>query len=599
MQFLKKHTDSFILSFQDVFYEVELKDKLKNERQRKTLINNVSGYMHSNQITAIMGPSGSGKTSLLNYLTGIIDFPQSSTTGGKLYFNSTEVQFENTSSYTGYVMQDDCLWEILTPYECFYYAARLRKLVENNKTQDFVDCLLKDLQLYACKDTIIGNHENKGVSGGERKRTSIGVELISNPAILLLDEPTSGLDSQTSLKIITLLRKIASEKNMMIICTIHQPSSNIFNLFDKLMVLEKGSLIYTGLPSKINAYFEELGRPLSNLANPADSFMRTLVENNMGDTPTYFIDHYNHKIKLSIEMDINTMLEKKSSCYIDRKSMTSAGFCEATVVLSSRALKNVFRNPAMLKIRFMYSLMFAFVCSSVFWQLEKTTVNGVNGRLGFFFDNSISTFMTHIFATILSFPAERPVFIREYSAKMYTCSSYFLSKNLVETPLVCLITLTYLIIIYFTVGLRLDSGSHVFIFYGAYLLQALCAQSLGYFIGCFFQSINSATTGINVLILPFTMFAGSIINEDSMPRWLFWVKYFSPMKYATEIGNRNEFEGNNEISLKNETITSDQIIATMNYEVGLTNCFVILASMVIIYRIIGFILLKRMIKKTG
>lgn len=599
MQYLKKNDETFQLSFKDIFYEVEIKDKKSKDIKRKTIINNASGFMHSNQITSIMGPSGSGKTSLLNYLTGRIEFPKTAKTGGSIYFNSTQIGFEDISFYSGYVMQDDCLWEILTPYECFYYAAKLRKLVENDQLDEFVNSLLKDLQLVSCKDTQIGNQERKGVSGGERKRTSIGVELISNPVILFLDEPTSGLDSQTSFKIIKLLQKIASEKNMMIICTIHQPSSNIFNLFDQLIILEKGSLMYTGHPSKVNDYFDEIQRPLSSLANPADAFMRTLEENNVGSTPMYFIDRYTQGVKTTIDKAIVDTVEKNLTCHVNKKSLTSAGFCEATLVLSSRALKNVFRNPAMLRIRLANTIVFSFLSSSVFWQLDEKTEDGVYGRFGFFFFVAINVFMTQIFGTILSFPAERPVFIREYSARMYSCASYYLAKNLVETPLVCIISLLYLIILYFTVGLRLDFGQYIFIYFAGFLLQALCAQSLGYVIGSLFESTNSAMSGVNILILPFILFAGNLINEDSMPRWLFWIKYISPMKYATEIGNRNEFENNLSISLRNGTLSSDQIVATMNYDVGLNNCFIILSSMVVGYRIFGYFLLRSMIRKTG
>lgn len=142
-----------------------------------------------------------------------------------------------------FVMQDDILIETMTPYESFCFAARLRTNLNTEQIEKKAMDMIERLQLQACKDTYIGGYQMKSISGGERKRTCIGYELITDPNMLLLDEPTSGLDSSTALRIINLL-KVEASKGMTIICTIHQPSGEIFNQFDKLTLLHDGFTLF-------------------------------------------------------------------------------------------------------------------------------------------------------------------------------------------------------------------------------------------------------------------------------------------------------------------------------------------------------------------
>lgn len=196
MKYLKKIEGDFSLTFKNINYSIDIVDMHTKQTNTKTIINDVSGSVYSGNISAIMGPSGSGKTSLLNFLTSRIEFSSVSKHSGSIYANSSEISFNDVSQCSGYVMQDDILFDILTPYESLYFGCRLRKLVDKDQVDDLVNSLLEDLQLTACKNTLIGNTEKKGISGGERKRTSIGMELISNPSILFLDEPTSNNISQ-------------------------------------------------------------------------------------------------------------------------------------------------------------------------------------------------------------------------------------------------------------------------------------------------------------------------------------------------------------------------------------------------------------------
>ena len=169
---------------------------------------------------AILGPSGSGKTSLLNVLSQREDLSVGSKLLGELKLNGKVMQKGDFGKMGAFVQQDDILYEVMTPYELFEFAYKIRSGKEGPEVHDRVEKVLDKLGLQLCKNTIIGGWLTRGISGGERRRASIGYEIITNPALLLLDEPTSGLDASTALRIIRILRQEAS-RGVSVLATIH------------------------------------------------------------------------------------------------------------------------------------------------------------------------------------------------------------------------------------------------------------------------------------------------------------------------------------------------------------------------------------------
>lgn len=169
-------------------------------KKERTILNNVSGSVSPGRLCAIIGASGAGKTSLLNILAGRLQGASSATIKGEMYLNGERVNPKNIGGEIAYVMQHDALFATQTPREALEFSAALRlpKSVTKSQRMKMVDSLLEQLHLTKCADTPIGNELVKGISGGEKKRTAIGIELISRPKILYLDEPTSGLDTYVS-----------------------------------------------------------------------------------------------------------------------------------------------------------------------------------------------------------------------------------------------------------------------------------------------------------------------------------------------------------------------------------------------------------------
>lgn len=209
----------------------------------------------SGDLIALMGSSGSGKSTLLNILNGNYK-PHM----GKVTFNGVDIHEDHdlVRQYFGYVPQDDLLVEDLTVFENLYFSARL-SIPNITKSQVAKKCvrLLKEVGLYEVKDIKVGNALSKTISGGQRKRLNICLELIRSPQVLFMDEPTSGLSSRDSENIMKLLRKL-SFKGTLVFVVIHQPSSNIYKLFDQLILLDTGGFpIYTGDPVEAVSYFKK------------------------------------------------------------------------------------------------------------------------------------------------------------------------------------------------------------------------------------------------------------------------------------------------------------------------------------------------------
>ena len=215
-----------------------------------------------------MGPSGSGKTSLLSILGGRT--PKGATVAGATEFNGAPLT-KRDKRLVGFVLQDDLLYQSLTVAETLHYAAALRlpRTMTATAKRDRVNAVITALGLETCRDTIIGGFLRRGISGGERKRVSVGQELLINPSVLLLDEPTSGLDATTAMRLVTTLRELAAGGRV-VVTTIHQPSTRLFQQLDKLLLLSEGHAIYYGTASLAVDWFHRLGFTLPYGVNAPD-----------------------------------------------------------------------------------------------------------------------------------------------------------------------------------------------------------------------------------------------------------------------------------------------------------------------------------------
>ncbi|CAB1099471.1 ABC [Ectocarpus sp. CCAP 1310/34] len=276
--------------FRDVRYSVEVsKTKaslMGGKAGVKHILRGVSGAVESGQILAIIGPSGAGKTSLLDVLVGKIsagtkglDVTGDITVNGKVM--SKSFFLENAA----YVPQEDRLWSALTVRENLTFACKMYSpMMSREECNKRVGKVLARLGLEGCQHTkVVGNVFLRGTSGGQKRRTSIGVELVFQRKILFLDEPTSGLDAASASEIMDLLSGLASDTGMIIISSVHQPSSRVFNSFDQVILLTMGQTAYFGPAVDSLDHFARLGHEPKGLVNPAD-YLLEITNSDFSDT---------------------------------------------------------------------------------------------------------------------------------------------------------------------------------------------------------------------------------------------------------------------------------------------------------------------------
>jgi ABC-type multidrug transport system ATPase subunit len=236
---------SLTLEFSEISYKlpesaVAVSSKKAVKARRTDIITGITGQLESGKLTCILGPSGCGKTTLLNILSGRV--AESSVPGskisGKVSISGVVIDPVECNRDFAYVLSDDSsLYGSQTPRESMMFAALLKGTGDHESNKHRVEGLLTDLDLTGCADTLVGSALITGISSGEKKRTAVGIELVNCPKLLFLDEPTTGLDSYAAYTLISLLKKIVSNSERVFLCTVHQPSSEVFFMFDDAMVM--------------------------------------------------------------------------------------------------------------------------------------------------------------------------------------------------------------------------------------------------------------------------------------------------------------------------------------------------------------------------
>jgi len=501
----------------------------KGEPDRK-LLDNVWGEVPAKETTAVMGPSGAGKTSLLNILAGRAASRGRVTIESDVRLNNYSVDPTNirVRKQIAFVAQDDSLQVTATPREAIRFSAKLRmpRTTTDHQLDKLTTRMITELGLTHCADTIVGGALIKGISGGERKRTSVGVELVVKPALVFLDEPTSGLDSFSAVQLCQVLKKVANA-GASVLFTIHQPASEIFNSFDHLILMNKGRVMYQGPVPDVPAYFGARGHPNPPNYNPADWIMNVAQSvpieelNKAGFFPKDERDvgepfeGGDGKDELGI-----TLTGRRAAKDYDESPV---GVFTQTQMLFTREFVNLKRDTASLGARFGLTIFLSILIGIIFLHVGETDPNepgkgqqNVQSRFG----SLIMVLLMGMFGTaqpaLLGFPAERPVFLREYSTNHYSVVSYFVSRLTMEAFLTALQVLVANVITYFMIGFQLSFG----IFYGASYALAMASTAIAVALGCSVEDPKLAQEMLPILFVPQMLFAGFFVTPNLIPVWL-------------------------------------------------------------------------------
>eukprot|EP00475_Leptophrys_vorax_P015691 TRINITY_DN21992_c0_g1_i1.p1 TRINITY_DN21992_c0_g1~~TRINITY_DN21992_c0_g1_i1.p1 ORF type:complete len:674 (-),score=211.74 TRINITY_DN21992_c0_g1_i1:46-2067(-) len=546
------------LEFKNVVYTVTVGSR-RNKTQRE-ILKGVSGTLRPGRLTAIMGSSGAGKTTLLNVISGrLTGAIAGSNLSGSIMLNGVEVSKHDVKHHSAYVLQEDVFYETLTPYELLLFSARLRlpQTISDADKIARVEQVLKELGLEGVRNTMIGgvSVKGRGLSGGEKKRLSIGVELITNPSILFLDEPTTGLDSLTAFHVIDTVRKMAHLGNRTVVCTIHQPSSEIFELFDDLILMVNGHLIYSGPAKAAVPYFASQGFRCPEYSNPADYFMMEIMHFDAADPADVArIDPLvaaQLKKGDSVPEDIDVKLEEGNM--IDWKGAETYGksipalekgahasiFTETRLLLW-RSLVHFLRQPMTTKLRLAQNIFMSLIVGLLYLRIGNT-YSTVKDRQGAIFIIMMNNFMTSFSPAMLSFSVEKLVFVREQGNSMYSPGVYFIGKLFSELPFQLVFPLVYSSISYFLVGFQADSVRFVR-YLVTLMILVLAGQGLGLLVAAIAPSAEVALSFMPIIMMPLVIFSGLFIDINSIPVWLRWISYISPFRYVFRNVLTNEFE---------------------------------------------------------
>jgi ABC-type multidrug transport system ATPase subunit/ABC-type multidrug transport system permease subunit len=513
----------------------------------KVILNNQNGLVNSGEFLSILGCSGSGKTTLLNILSGRLNFKNITITGQILY-NNTNIK--HLGKNVAYVMQRDYLLENLTVTESLCF---LKKLSGNNRYN--IETLINTLLLSECQKTPV-----RLLSGGEKKRLAIALELIQRPRILFLDEPTSGLDSFTAFTVINSLKSFASNNNLIIIATLHQPSSELYNLIDKLIIINKGHLIYNGYQSNAINYFNKLGYNCPYNYNPADYFI-TLSQ------------------KIKIPLNIQKQQPILIKTLIQTKKYPNCIYSE-TYILTHRYCLNYYRDTTSIFTRIGINIFLNIFFGLIFKNAGNS--KDLMTHFGSIVQIAISAMFASTQPVLLTFPIERKIFIREYFNGYYRVISYFIAKTLVEIPLSFFLTLLTVIIRYWLLNLQGNFWKYI----GILFLLDFVAGSMALFLGCLTKNIKVAIELSPLIFVPQIMFAGFFIKITQIPLYLRWCQYVCILKYIINLLLINEFQDCH-------SLECNQLFNDNNINKGDEYLYlIILTTIFILFRLLSLVFLK-------
>jgi ABC-type multidrug transport system ATPase subunit len=591
----------FVLSFSNLTYSVKTKRRKNSHLETnaaltpvdpdsagrtKTLLDSISGEARDGEILAVLGASGSGKSTLIDALANRI---AKGSLKGSRTLNGEPLESRLLKAISAYVMQDDLLFPMLTVEETLSFSAefRLPRTLSASKKKARVQALIDQLGLRAAANTIIGDEGHRGVSGGERRRVSIGTDIIHDPILLFLDEPTSGLDSTSAFMVVKVLRRIALSGSV-VIMSIHQPSYRILRLLDRLLFLSRGQTVYSGTPDMLPYYFAQFGKPMPENENRTEfalDVIRELESSPTGSKPlvdfhrTWCLLNPSSTNRSSIQSPTSLTLKDAISASISRGKLVSGtdgpAASDSTMrtyanpfwvemgVLTKRSFINTSRMPELFIIRLFAVVVTGGILGTVFWKLDDSP-KGAQERLGFF-AFAMST-MYYVCADALPvFINERFIFLRETAYNAYRHSSYVLSNMIVSFPPLVLLSIAFALTTFFSVGLA--GGLEGFTFYVLIILAAFWSGS-GFvtFLSGVVPHVMIGYTVVVAILAYFLLFSGFFINRDRIPEYWLWFHYLSLVKYPYEGVLQNEFARTGECFVRGTQIFDNSPFGEMSHQ---------------------------------
>ncbi|CAK9798574.1 Protein scarlet [Anthophora quadrimaculata] len=582
------------------------------------LIDNVRGVAKSGDLTAIIGASGAGKSSLmaaLAFRTG----PEL-LVHGTIRANGLPVDSSYMMRNSGYMHQEDIFVETMTVIEHLWFMARMKV---DGRTQmldigEKIDRLLEDVGLTSRRDVRIGSGvDDRVLSGGEKKRLAFATELLTDPKILFLDEPTTGQDSHSANCLVFQLKSFAA-KGRTVLCTIHQPSSAIFNSFNRIILIAEGRVAFAGPIDDAVEFFASQGYDCPRNYNPADFLITVVAMNSKSENNEKIAEKLcdafsNSETSREIDRMFEKQLQTRHSLNPISKLHPHAEFVTKKELryfsrlywLIYRDFLQVMRDPSIQVIRIFQKVIVAIIAGLCFVGSVNFDQYGIQATQGVIFILVSENAFFPMYATLALIPDELPLLRREYRTGMYPVYLYYIARVLSLIPGLIIESLLFTSIIYWLTGLRANVET-----FGSSLLVILLTINVSTACGCFFSTAFESVPLSMAYLVPFDyvlmitmgpflkLGLFFILFSRSLPLYIRWVKYISWLLHASEALTILQWNGVHNISCetadsKLPCITEGAVVLR-RYDFDEANFSMDLVLMLVIYfifHILGYVCL--------
>ncbi|XP_051945908.1 ATP-binding cassette sub-family G member 8 isoform X2 [Xyrauchen texanus] len=602
----------------------EFKMPWEMHSNKQTAIKDLNLRVHSGQMLAVIGSSGCGKTSLLDIITCRDE--GGSVKSGEILINGKPSTRSLVKKSIAHVRQDDRLLPHLTVRETLAFVAKLRLPAHFSQEQrdQRVDDVIAELRLRQCAHTRVGNDYVRGVSGGERRRVSIAVQLLWNPGILILDEPTSGLDSFTAHNLVITLSRLA-RGNRLVLLSVHQPRSDIFQLFDLVVLMSSGSAVYCGQAKDMVPYFTALEYPCPRYCNPSDYYVDLIsidrrspeIEAECLERTGILAAQFVEKVKntedfmwksedcgpLALDSPQSTpsISNKESVITVSKQKNRYPGKLHQFTTLIRRQVFNDYRDLVTLVVHGLESLLMSLLIGFLYYGAEGEGLS-VQDTVALLYMIGALTPFAVVLDVIAKCHSERAMLYHELEDGMYSVTPYFFAKVLGELPEHCAFTLVYGVPIYWLAGLNSAPDRFLLNFLLVWLI-VYCSRCMALFVAAVLPTLQTSAFMGNALFTVFYLTAGFVISLENM--WLVasWFSQISFMRWGFEGMLQVQFRGTKlPITIGNLTIELDGIkvveMMKMNQN-PLYSCYLVLIAVAVVFILLYYVSLKFIKQKSS
>jgi ABC-type multidrug transport system ATPase subunit/ABC-type multidrug transport system permease subunit len=515
------------MEWSDICYTVTVKQKVgkgKKEKVEKALLSGVHGTAKPGEILAIMGGSGAGKTTLLDALAGRLK----GKVQGTLRINGQGLPPGSSGGFSkAYVFQGDNLYAVLTVRETLLFAARFQLPANTTSEQRkaVVERWLRILGMKEVENVKVGDEDVKGLSGGQRRRLSIGIDLLKEPKLIFLDEPISGLDSTSAFKVVKAIQELTVEDTRTVLMTIHQPSPRILHLLNTILVMASGRVVFQGREDEIHGYLRDVAkRSVPGHVGPVEFFLDVIDElREEGQSVDPLADYHDTRMLSRPPEEVVDVVAPPKP----RKSHV-----KDYVTLCRRTFLIMLRTPELFIGRFMFCVMSGFLFSTIFWNLG-TTFQDATSRIGYFLMGTATLTFTSV-EVMPMFAAERIIIRREYFQQAYSIINYILAQSTIWTLTMIPNSLAWTLCSYWCVGLGTTNdyaGTFLFTWLMWFCIM-FAANAFAMMMSAVILSPMTSSSASTAIFAFMLVLAGFFVPRSDIPPYWIWFHYISQFKYA-------------------------------------------------------------------